>query len=233
MRGRTLERAFVFTLVLAAFGGAASAQPPSVPALPPPWQSSITPPPERDLPHDTHPFDVTPSMAWDPAQALTAAAERASPGPRRVLETSRAMIDDSTIVRGSCFDWVDAVYHRAGGHSHDVFHGRHTGPFADSTRLQPGDWVFFINHGWGDDTHSAIFIGWTDQSTQTAMMVSYAGGHRDEPGRFSDYELTGVFRIVRMTDEPPPPVHAGSAHRHPRPAASERGASRPRHPPRE
>jgi hypothetical protein len=180
-------------------------------SLLPPWMSGVTPPPERELPHDTHPADPG-TLSWDPDQALVAAAAQATPGPRRVLDTARSMIDDSTIVRGSCFDWVDAVYHRAGGHSHDTFHGGQSGPYAQVSDLQPGDWTFFINHSWGDDTHSAIFINWIDQSSREAQMVSYAGGHRDEPGRFGDYELTSVFRVVRMEDAPPAPART-STHR--------------------
>ncbi len=197
MRSWISDGALVLLLAIAAIGGRAAAQPP----LPPPWQATVDPPPERYQPHETHPLD--PSIAWDPDRALTDAAQQASPGPRRVLETTHAMIDDSTVVRGSCFDWVDAVYQRAGGRQHDVFHGPHTGPFAETPALQPGDWVFFINHNWGDDTHSAIFVGWMDEGSSVAMMVSYAGGHRDEPGRFGEYELSSVFRIVRMEDEPP------------------------------
>lgn len=113
--------------------------------------------------------------------------------------------------------------------------GPNTGPFADASQLQPGDWVFFVNHAWGDDTHSAIFIGWVDRDARLAMMVSYAGGHRDEPGRFGEYDLSGVFRVVRMTDDPPPPASTARTHRRHRTTASapaRRARSSARHPPR-
>jgi hypothetical protein len=60
--------------------------------------------------------------------------------------------------------------------------------------------VFFINHSYNDVTHSAIFVAWVDERARVALMVSYPGGNRDAPGRFSDYELTNVYQLVRMRD---------------------------------
>jgi hypothetical protein len=186
-----VERASALTIVLCVAVTASSvvAQPP----LPAPWVAgpSVTPTPSYD-----------PYASWDPYSALQRAETTATPGGRRVLETVRTMLDDYTVVRGSCFDWVDAVYHHAGGHWHDAFHGHgpRRGPYADASQLQPGDWVFFVNHEFGDDTHSAVFVSWADPSARRAIVASYAGGHRDEAGRFGEYTLTSVFRIVRMVE---------------------------------
>jgi len=154
----------------------------------------------RDLPeeHATHPPEETPPPT--PDDGLADAIAHAAPGGRRVLETTQTMLQGETVVRGSCWDWVEAVYERAGGAQHTIFHGRQTGPYADDTSIQPGDWIYFVNHEWGDDTHSAIFVRWLDPASRSALMVSYAGGHRDEPGRIGEYVLTSVFHIVRLDD---------------------------------
>ena len=62
--------------------------------------------------------------------------------------------------------------------------------------------MFFINHSFNNVTHSAIFVRWIDEATREAVMVSYPGGNRDAPGRFGQYELTNVYRLVRMDDDP-------------------------------
>jgi hypothetical protein len=224
---RSFAGASLVCVVLSLGCGAASAQD-RVLALPPPWQASVgyggsyAPAPS--------PAPQAMQSTWDPDATLAAATASASPGPRRVLTAARAMLDESTVVQGSCYDWVDAVYARAGGAPHHVFDGgRVHGPFAESTWLVPGDWVFFINHGNGDDTHSAIFLGWIDESARLAWMVSYAGGHRDEPARFGTYELTNVYRLVRMDDAPSPPVvHRTRQHAHHERHAAVRRATRRR-----
>ena len=144
---------------------------------------------------------ATPQSVWaDPRATMVAAAERASPGGRRVLDTARTMIDEETVVRGSCYGWVNAVYRRAGGRSRVAFQGHRRTRFAEAAQVQPGDWVFFINHSFGDVTHSAIFVAWIDERARTALMVSYPGQNRDAPGRYGEYELSNVYQLVRMGD---------------------------------
>lgn len=171
--------------------------PESAPAEPAP----ATPPPSQP-----------PTDPWrDPIATIGAAMEHADPGPRRVLETTRAMISDGVVVRGSCYTWLNAVYRRAGGRARTVFQGPQRAPFTAFELLAPGDWVFFINHSYGDVTHSAIFLAWIDRDAHVALMASYPGGNRNEPGRFSDYELTNVYQIVRKADaldEPAAPRRA-------------------------
>jgi hypothetical protein len=156
-----------------------------------------------ELPEEATPPEAPPTTLWDdPIGAVQTAARRAEPGARRVLEAMHTMLAEGTVVRGSCYAWTNAVYHRAGGRPQDVFHPARHGQYADASLLRPGDWVFFINHSFGNVTHSAIFVGWIDEGARTAMMASYPGGNRDSPGRFSGYELTNVYRVVRMGDDP-------------------------------
>lgn len=161
------------------------------------------------------PIAVVPAPRHYPTEEerMLDAAQHASPGPRRVLETAHAMIRDATIIRGSCWDWVHEVFARAHGDTVRVYGARVTGPFADTSLIQPGDWVY-LNHVPEGGTHSAIFVGWTDAPNRVALMVSYAGMHSDSPGRFGEYDLSAVYRVMRLSDSeetPPPPRRQ---HRH-------------------
>ena len=131
---------------------------------------------------------------------LLAAEIEAAPGARRVLSTARQLIDGEVVIRGSCYTWLNAVYTRAGGRKHNVFNGNRRNRFADTSLLQPGDWVFFVNHDYGDVGHSAIFVAWLDADRKDALMVSYPGERRQVPGRYSSYVLDNVYRIDRMSD---------------------------------
>ena len=57
------------------------------------------PPPERDLPHDTHPFNPAPDGYWDPAEQTLVAAARSVTSAG--IEATRAMIDESAITSSS------------------------------------------------------------------------------------------------------------------------------------
>ncbi|MFO0603001.1 MAG: hypothetical protein U0324_07490 [Polyangiales bacterium] len=133
--------------------------------------------------------------------ALDAARVHAAPGARRVLDAARAMITGGVVVRGSCYTWLRAVYARATGRHQVVYAGSPRPRFARFELLRPGDWVFFINHSYRNNTHSAIFVGWADPRAHVALMASYVGGNRTAPGRFSTYALTNVYQVVRMADD--------------------------------
>lgn len=167
-------------------------------ALPPPFHLTVP-----------APVAESPGVAEDPMGALRAAIPRAAPGARRVLEVMRAMLDEGTVVRGSCNRWVEEIFRRAGGRGRTVYSGRRRAPFTDTALLRPGDWVQFINHSYGGVTHSAVFVGWTDQAGRVAMTASYPGQSRAEPGRFRDYDLSNLYRVVRMDDAATPPPARG------------------------
>lgn len=148
--------------------------------------------------------------SWDPQYQMRVGESRATPGGLRVLHTAQAMIDQSVVVRGSCYDWVDAVFTQASGHRSDAFHGGRThGPYAQVQDFQPGDWVLFVTGEYEGQvmTHSAIFIGWTDEAQRVAMMMSYPGQRREEPGRYGTYTLDRAYRIIRLSDELAAPSH--------------------------
>ncbi len=154
------------------------------------------------------PFNLTaPAPAIEPPAApddamvmLRASIPRASPGAQRVLEVMRTMLDEGVVVRGSCNRWVEEIFRRAGGRSRTVYSAGRRAPFTDTALLRPGDWVQFINHSYGGVTHSAVFVGWTDASARIAMTASHPGQDRAVPGRFRDYDLSNVYRVVRLDD---------------------------------
>lgn len=142
----------------------------------------------------------TPPPRLTERDVLVQAEQQAPAGARRVLSTARTLIDDEVVIRGTCYTWLSAVYRQAGGRFGTAFSGDRRGRYATPDQLQPGDWIHFINHSYGNVTHSAIFIAWTDRDARTALTVSYPGERREVPGRYREYELTSVYRIDRMRD---------------------------------
>ena len=132
-----------------------------------------------------------------PEPALPAASE---PG-LRVLAMARRMMEAKTIIRGSCWDYANAVYRRAGfsGRARQtVFRGRRQrGPYAPARLFRAGDWLYFINHSYHDVQHSAIFVRWVDRRARVALMVTYRGARRAVPGVYDEYDLSHVYRVVR------------------------------------
>lgn len=133
---------------------------------------------------------------------IRAAESKASPNGRKILVTGREMsVVRPEILPGSCWDWCHFVFNRAG---FGLEKGRQTvaktdrkGPYVDPSKFQPGDWLYYRNRSYGNGEHSGIFVGWINGPAKVALVLSYPGQMRQEPGRYRPYELTGVFRILR------------------------------------
>lgn len=131
---------------------------------------------------------------------IVASAESSSFGyAKTVLQQARQMtLDNREVVVGSCWDYLNAVFNRAGAARHTVHKGTYaSGPYAAAETLQPGDWLYYINHGYNDVEHSGLFIGWVDRTQKQALMLSYAGESRQEPARYKVYDLSHVYNIIR------------------------------------
>jgi hypothetical protein len=133
---------------------------------------------------------------------LRAAEAAAEPAGRQVLATARDLIDRAVVVvRGSCWDYANAVFERAGfpaGRARQtVFRGGKKGPYADLDQVRPGDWLYYVNHSYGEVPHSAIFVDWEDREAGLGLMIIYVGAKRRRPGRYEVYDLRSVYRIVR------------------------------------
>ncbi|MBL7995875.1 hypothetical protein JNM05_10945, partial [bacterium] len=122
------------------------------------------------------------------------AEKKASEDGHKVLETGRTMtLKNKEILPGSCWDYANAVYDRAGyswGKREDVFKSAKTGPYADVRKIKHGDWLYYVNHSYNNIEHSAIFIEWIDIENKIALMLSYGGESRREPARYIPYDLS-------------------------------------------
>lgn len=130
---------------------------------------------------------------------LSTAELQSSQAAREVISMARKMsLNERTIIQGGCWDYLNAVFNRAGV-SRDTLHkGTYKqGPYANSTDIEAGDWLYYINHGYNDIEHSGLFVGWVDESAKQALILSYAGESRREPARYRVYDLSHVYQIMR------------------------------------
>ena len=102
-----------------------------------------------------------------------------------------------TIIRGSCWGFVNAVYNKSGLKKETIFSSKKGGPYAKINDLLPGDWIYHVNYSYGMIEHSAIFVCWKDKLNKQAITLSYAGQNRSVPGRLSQTDLKGVYSIFR------------------------------------
>jgi len=148
-----------------------------------------------ELPARSHP---------DYSVLIKQAKQQATPSARKILSTAHKMVADGIIIRGSCWDYLDTVFTRAGYPDtarHTVFHHPKTGPYVSVEQLRPGDWLYYINHSYGNVEHSGMFIGWTDRQHQKGLILSYGGERRNKPGRYRIYDLSSVYHITRATPD--------------------------------
>lgn len=124
---------------------------------------------------------------------------------RQVLSTARTMMEQRVVVVGSCWDYANAVFKRAGhpnqrGKRQTIFKGsRSKAVFANVGLIRPGDWLYYVNHQYKKVPHSAIFVAWVNRRKKRALMITYRGAKRAVPGTLDEYDLRSVFRIVRPT----------------------------------
>jgi hypothetical protein len=130
---------------------------------------------------------------------LIAVEKQASPIGKNVLFTGRLMtLTAKEILRGGCWDYANEVFNRAGypyKKRETVFKGKKSGPFAARNLIQAGDWLYYINHSYNNVEHSAIFVGWLNNSE--GLMLSYGGEGRNAPARYLSYDLSSVYQITR------------------------------------
>ena len=118
----------------------------------------------------------------------------------RVLAMAIRMIEQETVIVGACWDYVNAVFTRAGfpaAKRVTIYQATERGPFAAPALLEHGDWIYFVNHTFGDVGHSAIFVDWIDAGEQRALTVEYVGGNRHLPGRYAEYDIAECYGVFR------------------------------------
>lgn len=130
---------------------------------------------------------------------LSSAELQSSRAAREVISTARAMtLNERMIIQGGCWDYLNAVFNRAGVNRNTLHKGTYEqGPYANSSEIEIGDWLYYINHGYNGVEHSGLFVGWVDESAKQALILSYAGESRREPARYRVYDLSNVYQIMR------------------------------------
>ncbi|WP_069470894.1 hypothetical protein [Candidatus Marithrix sp. Canyon 246] len=134
---------------------------------------------------------------------ILAAERKATRNGNKILYTGRRMtLIQKSIIPGSCWDYANEVYNRAGysnrpSKRQTIFKGGKTGPYVSRNQIQPGDFLYYLNHSYGNIEHSAIFVDWLDYRNKTALMLSYGGESRQEPARYRPYDLSSVYRVIR------------------------------------
>jgi len=124
----------------------------------------------------------------------------ASKEGREILATGRNLaLEERAVIRGSCWDWINAVYKRAGfgEMNHVVFKSKKRGPYVDHGKIESGDWLYYVNHSYKRVGHSGIFVHWVDRKKKIGMVLSYAGEGRRKPGRYKAYNLKDVYFVKR------------------------------------
>lgn len=140
-----------------------------------------------------------------PSGQISNGKSRTSSNGRKILRTGRQMtLINKEIIVGGCWDYANAVYNRSGYPPKKrkiIFKGsKRRGPYADARLIQPGDWLYYINHSYGGIEHSAIFINWVDYKRKKGLMLSYGGERRRKPARYMPYKLTKIYQIIRPKD---------------------------------
>ena len=130
---------------------------------------------------------------------LSNAETQSSLAAREVISTARKMaLNERTIIQGGCWDYLNAVFKRAGVTRDTIHKGTYgQGPYANSGEIEVGDWPYYINHGYNGVEHSGLFVGWVDEQAKQALILSYAGESRREPARYRVYDLSNVYQIMR------------------------------------
>ncbi|NYR10243.1 hypothetical protein [Psychrobacter sp. BI730] len=130
---------------------------------------------------------------------LSNAETQSSMAAREVVSTARKMaLNERTIIQGGCWDYLNAVFNRAGVSRNTIHKGTYAqGPYAISSEIEAGDWLYYINHGYNGVEHSGLFVGWVDERAKQALILSYAGENRREPARYRVYDLSNVYQIMR------------------------------------
>ncbi|MDF1548905.1 MAG: hypothetical protein P1P88_13860, partial [Bacteroidales bacterium] len=128
------------------------------------------------------------------------AEKDASVEGKTILETGRKMaLEDKLIIKGSCWNWINECFIKSGygTNKHIAFKSKKSGPYVDQSIINPGDWLYYINHSYYDVEHSGIFVYWVDYKKKIGMILSYGGESRNAPGRYLPYDLTHVYYITR------------------------------------
>lgn len=136
-------------------------------------------------------------------EILDLAESGATASGRKILEVSRSMIANQDVFVGGCWNYINAVYDRAGYSAKQrdtIYKSKFQGPYVNSDLIQSGDWLYFVNHSFSESEHSAIFVTWLDEDRKEALMVNYIGGSKKRPGTYKRFIIDEVYNIIRAKE---------------------------------
>jgi hypothetical protein len=139
-------------------------------------------------------------------QAVSSIAERQAVGAStgaKVIAAALALVNNGTVVKGGCWDWVNRAYNDAGftvKKRQTVFQSKPEGPYVNNALIRPGDWISFLNLTYGEIGHSAIFLDWLDFERHSAITLEYAGENREIPGRYREYDIFKCYVVMRPVE---------------------------------
>lgn len=117
-----------------------------------------------------------------------------------VLKGIEMVADTKKLVRGSCWKYINTVYNSAefpSGKRTTIYSARKGSRLKNMDLIQPGDWIYHINHSFHNVEHSAIFICWKDYNKKIGITLSHVGQNKSRTGQFGAYDLKSVYNIIR------------------------------------
>ena len=124
-------------------------------------------------------------------------------GIKVIQEGFQMAIVNKEIIKGSCWDFINAVYLNAGypqSKRENIYKNKKGSKYTSLDFLQPGDWIYHVNYSFYNVGHSAIFVCWKDYDKHIAITLSYIGQNKLQPGRYSEYDLSGIYNVIRAKD---------------------------------
>ncbi len=134
-------------------------------------------------------------------KTIIKAENKANPPTKKLMKVIRKMVVNKTIVRGGCWDFLNAGFIKSGYplKSRDVvFKSKKKGPYIKVSKVKTGDWLYFINYSYHKVGHSGLFIDWINYNKKIGLILSYAGQNKVEPARYREYDLSSIYNIIRI-----------------------------------
>lgn len=110
------------------------------------------------------------------------------------------MVIENYKMSGSCWSFANKVYELAGFPNNKrttIYKNKKGTLIKDPSFIQPGDWIYHINYSFHNVEHSAIFICWKDYERRIAITLSHVGQNKYAQGKFGEYDLSGVYNVIR------------------------------------
>lgn len=149
-------------------------------------------------------YDRMPDFPSDRGAEVLGARLAAAPSPgAKVLVSAMDRLARKTVLRGACWDFVNAIWIDAGFPAEKrkrIFTAPMAGPWADPAIIEPGDWIYYTHQYSASLDHSCVFVSWIDFAGHTALVIDYPGGNRAEPGRWRVADIYKVWGVTRAVE---------------------------------